>query len=133
VTFTLPNPPAGATLGTTSGVFNWRPAIAQSHTTNLLNLIATDSGVPPLSATQQFTVTVLRPAPPVVQQPVSGNGGFSFLVGGEVGPDYLLQASTNLLNWTTLLLTNPPALPFGWTDVEAPGFERRFYRVLLGP
>jgi hypothetical protein len=132
-TFTLPNPPAGATLGPTSGVFNWRPAIAQSDTTNLLSLIATDNGVPPLAATQQFTVTVSRPVQPLLQQPASGSGGFEFQVGGEVGPDYILQASTNLTDWSPLLLTNPPALPFGWTDVEAPGFERRFYRVLLGP
>jgi hypothetical protein len=43
-----------------------------------------------------------------------------------------VQASTNLTQWSTVFLTNSPALPFAWTDTNsaAPG---RFYRVKLGP
>ena len=42
-------------------------------------------------------------------------------------------ASTNLSNWTTLLTTNSPPVPFNWTDTNAGSFLKRFYRVLLGP
>jgi hypothetical protein len=56
-----------------------------------------------------------------------------FLIGGEAGFTYLVQASTNLTHWVNLY-TNPPGLlPVLWTDADAPGFRQRFYRVVLVP
>jgi len=31
-----------------------------------------------------------------------------------------------------LFTTNPPAMPFTWTDDSTTNFASRFYRVLLG-
>ena len=57
--FTLgPGAPDGATLDPISGIFRWQPTRAQNPSTNLISVIVTDNGVPPLSATQQFTVIV---------------------------------------------------------------------------
>jgi hypothetical protein len=64
LTYSLLNPPAGAAINSSNGIFVWRPAIAQSATTNLLGVRVADDGVPSQSATQNFTITVLRPAPP---------------------------------------------------------------------
>ena len=60
------------------------------------------------------------------------NAQFSLLVNGDLGPEYTVFASTNLVGWTPLFTTNPPALPFTWSDPNSPTMQR-FYRVLVGP
>jgi hypothetical protein len=132
VTFALLGGPAGAALGTNSGAFSWRPAIAQSDTAHPMSIVATDNGSPPLSATQSFSITVLRPAPPLVQAAAAG-ASLNLSVSGSSGPDYTVLASTNLLNWDSVFSTNSPALPFQWSDPAAGDFNSRFYRILLGP
>jgi hypothetical protein len=52
-------PPVGATLHPDTGLFQWRPDETQGPSTNLITIVVTDNGVPPLSATQSFTVVVL--------------------------------------------------------------------------
>jgi hypothetical protein len=53
--------PTNATLiqTTTNAIFYWAPTRAYADTTNSLAVIVTDNGVPPLSTTQTFLVTVL--------------------------------------------------------------------------
>ena len=131
LTFSLLNSPAGASVNSSNGVFNWRPAIAQANTTNNMKVVVTDNGSPNLSATQNLGVTVNLPSQPSVQ--VSSGTPISLLVTGDAGPDYTVQASTNLANWLNLFTTNSPALPFNWFDSDAGNFPQRFYRVLLGP
>jgi hypothetical protein len=60
------------------------------------------------------------------------NGQATMLIGGAAGYTYTVQASTNLSVWTTLLTTNPPVLPFTWTDSVATNYPARFYRVTIG-
>jgi hypothetical protein len=131
--FSLLSFPTGATLNATSGVFSWRPAVAQAGTTNLIRLRVTDNGTNTLSATQSFTAFVNPLAAPAVAATTGSNGEVQLLVSGDAGPDYTVQASTNLTNWTVLLTTNSPVTPFPWVDTNAGSFLRRFYRVLLGP
>jgi hypothetical protein len=133
IAFALTGAPAGATVGTNSGLFNWRPTVAQGNSTNLMSVIATDNGAPSLSATQNFTVVVLKPSSPSLVQPSVVGGAFHLQVSGDVGPDYTIQGSTNLLNWADLFTTNQPALPFNWSDPAMTNRAQRFYRVLLGP
>jgi pectate lyase len=133
LTYALFNPPAGATFSTNAGVFNWRPAIAQGGSAYPMSVAVSDDGTPSMSATQSFTITVTTPVQPALQQPSSSNGQFSLLVNGDAGPDYVLQASTNLVNWTNIFTTNSPPLPFLWNDDSAGNFNQRFYRVLLSP
>jgi hypothetical protein len=133
VTFQLQDPPPGTSINTNSGSFYWRPAIAQAGTTNIMSIVASDNGSPAMSATQAFTIIVQTPLQPSFA-PISG-GEFPpvLVVNGSPGPDYIIQASTNLLEWNAVLTTNPPALPFSWSDPDAAAFVRRFYRILLGP
>jgi hypothetical protein len=59
ITFSLgANSPIGAAINATNGIFRWRPTETQGPGTNLITVTATDNGVPPLSATQQFIVIV---------------------------------------------------------------------------
>ena len=65
---------------------------------------------------------------------VSAAGGyFSFIVSGQSGPDYAVEVSTNLTQWSALFITNSPALPFLWTDTNPPTAPHLFYRIKLGP
>lgn len=87
----------------------------------------------PLVATNSFLVTVLPPAPPTLTGAGFANGAFTFRVSGDPGPDYLVEASTNLTGWTLLLATNPPTLPFEFSDLATTNQPVRFYRIRLGP
>ena len=133
LTYSLVNPPAGAAINASTGVLTWRPAIAQSPFVQAIVVKVTDSGTPSLSATQTVWVTVNRPAQPVIGAAGLSNGRFSFPVAGDRGPDYTILASTNLIAWSPVWLTNSPLPPFFFTDPFTTNFHRRFYRVLLGP
>lgn len=64
---------------------------------------------------------------------ISFNGGqFGFRINGQSGPDYAIEASTNLTQWSNVFITDSPALPFVWTDTNSAA-PQRFYRVKLGP
>jgi hypothetical protein len=53
-----PDAPAGATVDATTGHFLWTPSEAQGPSTNAIKVIATDDGVPSLSATTTAKVWV---------------------------------------------------------------------------
>lgn len=55
----------------------------------------------------------------------STSGGFSFTVSGVPGYTYVIQASTDLVNWTPV---HTNIAPFTFTDASSHGFGRRFYR-----
>jgi hypothetical protein len=55
------------------------------------------------------------------------NGQYSFTVSGTSGGQYVVQASTNMLNWVSLQ-TN--TAPFQFVDPNASQFKQRFYRTL---
>jgi hypothetical protein len=133
LTFSLLNAPDGAALDPGSGQFHWRPAIAQGGATYDLAVVAADNGSPSLSATQHFSITVLRPARPSLQGGGFTSNRFALGVTGDAGPDYLILASSNLTDWAAVFATNAPLLPFWWTDPESEAIPQRFYRVLLGP
>jgi hypothetical protein len=133
LTFGLVASPNGATISTNSGLISWRPLIAQAGTNYPFTVRVTDNGVGNLAATQSFVVTVTSPVRPTVGGVLFTNGGFQFGVSGDFGPDYIVQASTNLTAWATIFTTNSPVLPFEWTDSVATNYPARFYRVLLGP
>lgn len=132
----LVSAPTGMALGSATGILNWRPAISQSPATNLISLKVTDSGTPPLSGTQQFSVYVLRPSAPAISQAAISSGSFSMLVGGDSGPDYTLFGATNLsspMSWLPLQTNLAAAPPFIFSDATATNFSQRFYRVQIGP
>jgi len=60
------------------------------------------------------------------------NGGFQLAFYGTVGSNYTLQASSDLVNWTSLFnftCTNTPTIV---VDTQAKNYSKRFYRVAQG-
>jgi fibronectin type 3 domain-containing protein len=136
LTFTLLNAPTNATLvkvSSTNAAFNWRPWVNNADTTNLITLKVADNAIPSLSATQSFFVTVNPLTRPSISASAWNNGQFSAMVSGQAGPDYAVQASTNLMDWSTIWTTNSPPVPFSWLDPNTSAFPLRFYRIAVGP
>ena len=136
LTWSLLAPPDGATINPSNGIFSWRPAVAQSPSTNLIAVKVLDNGTPPMGATQNFTVTVTRPQTPGLSSAAVNNAHFSVLVSGDVGPDYVVETSTNLADgsaWFPVATNLAPAPPFSWTDPFTAVRLQRFYRVRLAP
>jgi len=135
LTFSLLTGPSNSLLNA-NGVFNWRPSVSQAGTINPVSVVVTDNGTPNLSATNHFTVTVNALTSPTAGSPSYAGGQFSVSVGGQVGPDYYLQANTNLSGgaWTTVATTNSPATtPIILTDPNAGSQLLQFYRIVTGP
>ena len=132
LTFALLAGAANATLNTNSGAFSFRPLVTQANSTNGFTLKVSDNGTPPLSTTQSFSVFVNPLSLPGISNISVAGAQFSFSVSGQSGPDYAVEASTNLTQWSSVFITNSPALPFNWTDA-ATSSPVRFYRVKLGP
>ena len=134
LTFALLASPANATLNAASGAFSFRPLVTQADSSNSFILKVSDNGVPPLSATQSFSVVVNSLSAPGFSSSISFTSGqISFSVSGQSGPDYAIESSTNLTQWSNVCITNSPAVPFIWTDTSSSNSPQRFYRIKLGP
>jgi hypothetical protein len=133
LTFGLLNAPPGAAINTNSGLFTWRPPVAASPATQTVAVVVADNGVPNLSATQSFAITVTRPAQPTLSGLAITNGQFGFWIYGDAGPDYTVQTSTNLTSWSSLGTWSSPVPPFFWSDTNSSQGAVRFYRAVLGP
>ncbi len=131
--YSLLSAPTGASINANSGVFTWRPTIAQSPSTQTVAVVVSDNGVPSMSATQSFTITVTPPALPTLNPASITNGQFGFWINGDTGPNYTILTSTNLVSWLSIATLNSPALPFFWIDNNPASSPLRFYRTLLGP
>jgi len=81
-------------------------------------LLAVSSGAPSRPQLSGFTFS---------------NGTFSLTISGDTGPDYVVQASTNLRDWTSIFTNHSPIPPFVWMDLVASNFSQRFYRIQPGP
>jgi hypothetical protein len=114
-----------------SGVISWRPLVTQADSTNQFSVVVADNGSPSLSATQSFNVVVNPLTLPGMTGSVS-NGQINLSVSGQLGPDYAVQGSTNLVDWNTLLITNPATMPFNWST-NAGASPEYYYRIKVGP
>jgi uncharacterized repeat protein (TIGR01451 family) len=104
---------------------------------NLLNSVSVSSDTPdpnPADGTASTNVVVVSSTPPqLAVSPVGANGSFQFSVTGQSGQEYIIQASTNLMNWVDIY-TNPDyTAPFNFVDPNATNYTSRFYRVVTGP
>ena len=73
----------------------------------------------------EVSYTVPQPAAQL-RALVSSGGQFSFTVLGTTGQTYVVQASTNLLDWVSVLSNTAP---FVFVDSNTAGFNQRFYRA----
>lgn len=71
------------------------------------------------------------PGPAATLIPAAQAGGrFGFNISGTAGTIYVVQASTNLVNWISIQ-TN--AAPFTFMDPQTAGFKQRFFRTFSPP
>lgn len=61
------------------------------------------------------------------------NGVFSVQLAGTTTNTYVLQGSTNFLNWIPVSTNRPAASPFNLSDPQAGVMRYRFYRVVQQP
>jgi len=120
--------PIGYDPGSVTGAYNgldikngiYQPNSNNTHTLYFDQVIVADS--------YAEAAAVL----PTVSNPALSNGVWRMLVNGDAVP-FTIQTSTNLVDWSLLLTTNPPALPFWFEDPTSAGNPCRFYRVGPGP
>jgi hypothetical protein len=61
------------------------------------------------------------------------NGNFEFSFAGQTGSSCLIEASTNLLNWTPLLTNAPFNGSLDFVDPQTAQFPERYYRATIFP
>ncbi|MBI3851720.1 MAG: hypothetical protein HY298_15810 [Verrucomicrobia bacterium] len=132
LTFSLTNAPNGATMNPTNGLFTWTPTDDQSPATNIITVVVTDDGTPPLSDAKSFTVTVVtRPLVSISRT----NDSVTLTWTAIAGKTYRVQYKTNLddLTWNDLsgdvTAISDTATKLDIIDPET----QRFYRVSLVP
>ena len=136
--YALISGPVGCSVNPSTGIFTWRPTIAQSGVAYPVTIQATESGTGGLSSTLNFQTTVNpATAPQVSTSWIQGDGQSSpqvqLSMNGQLGPDYLVWASEDLVNWFNLGTATPTTFPFLWTDANASQYPKRFYQIRLGP
>jgi hypothetical protein len=127
--------PRGTAIDPVSGVFTWTPAVNQAPSTNHIVVRVTDDGVPPLSATQSFSVIVLSPALFIGSVGLSPDGRPTFTWGSQAGSTYRVQFKNTLddSTWQTLTDLVATGVATTFTDSATQGVTERYYRVLLIP
>jgi hypothetical protein len=73
---------------------------------------------------------ILEVVPPTLESsPIGADGAFQLTVSGPASST-IIQASTNLANWTNIYTNTPP---FTFTDSMTTIFPSRYYRAQVGP
>jgi hypothetical protein len=127
--------PSGAVIDT-NGIITWTAPSSNGLIADDFTTIVTDDGIPPLSATNHFTVTVIPPAgPPLILSLTLTNGVATVTWSSVSGHTYQLEYADMLTstNWTAVVPTVPAS---GTTSsaTNAVGSKlHRFYRVSLLP
>jgi len=132
LTFSLdPNPPTGATINATSGVFTWTPSLKYASMTNSISVRVTDNGVPPASDDKTFKVIVAA-KPRLVSIAESPDGFFTLEWRVYPGRTYRSEFRTNLTDtiWTTLGADFTAATSSATITHNAGTILHGFHRVL---
>jgi GH25 family lysozyme M1 (1,4-beta-N-acetylmuramidase)/alpha-tubulin suppressor-like RCC1 family protein len=76
------------------------------------------------------TLTVVMPSRILVAPSYTADGGFQVGLAGAPGSNYVIEASSNLTDWTPLETNTSP---FIFTDTNAASLPVQFYRAHLAP
>ena len=126
LTFNMLNAPVGAILNPATGVFSWTPTEAQGPGTNTISVVVTDNGLPPLSATQSFTVFVLESNAAPTLAPISNltlfEGELLIFTNVATDPDIPANAlAFSLLNAPANATLDAATGVFAWVPDESQG------------
>jgi lysophospholipase L1-like esterase len=128
--------PDGLFLNGHTGLLQWKPSTNQCPSTNLVGVVVKDNGVPSLSTTQFFNVTVSLTNTVVVPQPVitairRTNTTATVIWSAQPGATYqlLFKSAITQANWTPV---SGSIIATGTNASKADDFgsaPQRFYRV----
>jgi hypothetical protein len=133
LSYTLINPPAGATIDG-NGTITWQPSGTNAPGSAVFTTVVTDNGLPPLRATNSFTITVGGPPkPPTIKSVTMITGAVVITWDCAIGSTYRLQFKDDLgqTNWLDLL---PDVAAAGHTITTTNyigSSPSRFFRALL--
>ena len=101
--------------------------------TGLKFFVALNSNLADVLRTKIEGATPPAPPPPEIQSISLADGQISLVLTGAVAK-YTISATTNLESpqWSELLATNYPDLPFAFVDTNA-NLLQRFYRIQTQP
>jgi hypothetical protein len=106
----------------------------QTTNAGTYSVMVTNTAGSVMSSNAILTVSSGAPSQPQLSGFIYNNDGtFSLTVNGDTEPDYIVLASTNLVDWASIFTNHSPNPPFVWTDSGAGNFNQRFYRIQLGP
>jgi hypothetical protein len=116
-------------LGTsTLSISNVSPANAGGYSVKVNNGLTSTSG----SAT---LVVLTNPVPNAVSIVSAGTGmtagGFALHLSGPAGSNYVIQASTDLINWVPISTNAAPTGTVTYTDAAATTLAFRYYRAKI--
>ena len=115
-----------------AGILSFKPVKNATGTTTIT--VTVNNGAKTNNITKKtFKVTILATgvATPAKLTPAAHvSGQFALNVTGASGAKYIVQASTNMVNWAPVQ-TN--TAPFTFTDTKAGQFSQRFFRTVSAP
>jgi hypothetical protein len=138
----IPNPTVNYTSPNSTGSLTITPTNLNGNAT--ITVTANNGQAKDNIVIRQFTISVIAVVNPgaavdstnsingakaaaALILPVHAEGQFTFTVSGAPGYQYIVQASTDLVNWTSME-TN--TAPFDFVDKNASRFNQRFYRTV---
>lgn len=122
--WTFNDSPIGGATGSSLTLNNVTAAQAGSYAVNVM------SGSTGSVSSSPATLTVYPTAAANLAAAAAPAGQFAVAVSGVPGYQYIVEASTNLLDWVPLQ-TN--IAPFNFVDPNAKQFDHRYYRTVYNP
>ena len=130
-----------AFYGTVGSNYTLQASTSLTNWTTLLNFTCTNASTFVVdTAAKNFSKRFYRVAQGTLLGPIMlgfgsthpwSTNGFNLTLQGPVGSNYIIQVSTNLVNWqpvTNFTITNSP---FSFQDATATNYNRRFYRAMM--
>jgi uncharacterized repeat protein (TIGR01451 family) len=122
------NIPAG---GSSSATLTVHAAVAGFYT-NLVSVTGNEADLALANNSAQIATGVATFIPASLGSvTVHTNGSFTLILTGQPGQTYIVQASTNLVNWVPVNTNSASVIgKFQFTDSNVSSFKQRFYRAI---